>query len=130
MVLHTTNTMNPFRSRSRDRDRVRGNAGDPAMTTTSTRPPLRALLARRVLRPSLLLLYVRYITTPAVRTTTPVRILCRDTQPVTLSYVDAVEARAFGAGGGSLGRMDSGIHVADERVCLRASESFSTPLSI
>lgn len=44
-ALQTTYTMNPRRSMSRDRDFVRGRVGDPAMTTTSVRPPLRALFA-------------------------------------------------------------------------------------
>lgn len=58
MVLHTIKTMNPLRSMSSDSDLVSGSAGDPAMTTTSSLPPLRARFARRVFRPSLLLLYV------------------------------------------------------------------------
>ncbi len=58
-LLETINTTKPFLSRSSDSDRVRGRAGEPATTTTSMRPPLRARLARRVFRHRAVLWYVR-----------------------------------------------------------------------
>jgi len=41
-------TMKPRLSMSKDKDLVKGRDGDPAITTTSVRPPFRALLARLV----------------------------------------------------------------------------------
>lgn len=49
-ALQTTNTICPLLSISKASDFVNGSIGDPAMTTTSTLPPLRAFLALRVLR--------------------------------------------------------------------------------
>lgn len=40
--------MKPRLSMSKDKDLVKGRDGDPAITTTSVRPPFRALLARLV----------------------------------------------------------------------------------
>ena len=45
MLEHTMYTMNPRRSRSSDSDRVMGEFGGPAMTTTSFLAPLLARLA-------------------------------------------------------------------------------------
>jgi len=53
-LLATTKTTKPLLSRSSESDLVKGKVGDPATTTTSCRPPLRARLARRVLRLNLL----------------------------------------------------------------------------
>ena len=58
-LLATMKTTKPFLSRSSDSDLVRGNAGEPAITTTSIRPPLRDRLARRVLRHRAVLRYDR-----------------------------------------------------------------------
>lgn len=55
IVLHTTYTMYPRRSKSRDSDLVMGSAGEPAITTTSSLAPLGARFARRRFRLDFLL---------------------------------------------------------------------------
>lgn len=123
--LETINTTNPFLSRSKDSDRVRGRLGDPAITTTSVRPPLRDRFARLVLRSLAFVRYVRYITVPVVNTTTPVIILCLDIQFWMPSNIEVGTAR-IGAGGGGRGRMDSGTHDAAASASRRVSAIFST----
>jgi hypothetical protein len=72
--------MNPRLSMSKDRDLVNGSVGEPAMTTTSVRPPFLARFALLVLRMYLLVWYPLNTTVPQVTIRTAVRILCRDTQ--------------------------------------------------
>jgi hypothetical protein len=47
-ALQTIKTMKPRLSISKDKDLVKGRVGEPAITTTSVRPPFLALLARLV----------------------------------------------------------------------------------
>lgn len=58
-LLATTNTTNPLRSKSSDSDLVKGSAGEPAITTTSIRPPLRERRARLDFVHRAVVLYVR-----------------------------------------------------------------------
>lgn len=46
-ALHTMKTMKPRLSMSRARDFVSGRVGEPAITTTSVRPPFLAFFALR-----------------------------------------------------------------------------------
>lgn len=75
IVLQTMKTINPLLSISNDKDLVNGSMGDPATTTTSSRPPLRARFARRVLRSSLPARTVLYVAYPKLTIMMPVRIL-------------------------------------------------------
>lgn len=108
-LLLTMKTIKPFLSKSNDSDRVRGSAGDPAMTTTSTRPPLRALLARRDFLHRALLRYDLYATVPDTTTINPTRILCLEIQFWARSSADVGMVTMVGGGGGC-GRNCSGTH--------------------
>jgi len=125
LVLQTTKTMKPFLSRSRASDRVSGRAGEPATTTTSTRPPLRDRLARRFLRMDTLALYVRYTTVPVVRRMKPVKSLCLEIQFWNLSSAPTGMATIAGGGGGG-GRSCSGTHSAVARTSLIVLATWST----
>ena len=112
----TTKTMKPFLSISRASDFVRGRSGDPAMTTTSTRPPFRLdLLAFLDFRRLRALLYTRYDTRPRTMAPTPIATLFLTIHPCTLSKRD-MSTMKIGSGGGGEGRKASGSHGDDDRV--------------
>lgn len=112
----TMKTMKPFLSMSRASDFVRGRSGDPAMTTTSTRPPFRLdLLAFLDFRRLRALLYTLYDTSPRTTAPTPITTLFLTNHPRTLSKRDA-STRKIGSGGGGTGRKASGSHGDDDSV--------------
>lgn len=112
----TTKTMKPFLSMSRASDFVRGRSGDPAITTTSTRPPFRLdLLAFLDFRRFRAPLYTRYDTRPRMTAPTPSATLFLTIHPWTLSKRDASTMK-MGSGGGGAGRKASGSHGDDDRV--------------
>lgn len=119
-ALQTIYTMKPRFSMSRDKDLVRGSDGDPAITTTSVRPPFFARFAFLVFRRDRFAWYALKTTVPQAKTMAPVRNLCRIIQSCALSSRVMATDATDGLGGG-LGLMYSGSHFACE------SDSRTTP---
>lgn len=111
--------MKPRRSRSRDRDRVRGEYGDPARTMTSVFDPYCERFARLLVRSSLLRRHIMKTPVPTKATTAAVTARCLEIQSCEASRypIDVFEVTDAGGGGGGL--MESGSHGEEFRVSLR-----------
>lgn len=110
-ALQTTKTIKPLLSMSSESDLVRGSAGEPAITTTSDRPPFLARLALRVFRSDRARRNPLYTAEPQMTRMTPVKILWRTTQSWARSRRDS-DTTATGAEGGRRGRAYSGSQEA------------------
>ncbi len=111
--------MKPRRSRSRDRDRVSGEYGDPARTTTSVFAPYFERFARLLIRSSLLHRQIMKTPVPTKATTAAVTARCFEIQSWEASRYPLGVFGITDAGGGGGGLMESGSHGEEFRVSRR-----------
>ena len=109
--------MKPRRSRSRDRDRVRGVWGEPARTTTSVFAPFFARFARLFVWSSLLRRQMMKTPVPTKAITAAVTARFLKIQSWEAPRYPGGTLDATGGGGGGL--MDSGSHGEEFKVSLR-----------
>ena len=126
-------TMKPRLSRSKESDRVRGDCGEPASTTTSVfAPPSAERFARRLLLWDLLFRHMRNAPVPRNVAMAAASALFREIQSVTCSrtFAGAIEKSVGGGGSGAGGFIDSGSQEDDWIVSRDSSATKSIRLSI